>query len=255
MPNDNLIDRVMRERAYYEKVFRESAALQRRLRHVFDNPNIDWAESLHRSNIIAAVRGRHVLDYGCGTGESTAELLNFGAARVTGVDLSDSAIDTARRRSLNNASFLACDAHCLPWVGPTFDVVVGRAILHHLDTDLASKELIRVIKPSGECFFVEPLAGNPGARLFRALTPRARTIDEHPLTRDDVTMLDSRFGRADHHFALFSTMALGALTSWVSSLRADNPMSRLADQVDRRVMRTPLRWWMGQIYLHWWSSK
>lgn len=251
MRDDDLVDRVTRERSYYEEVFRESAALQRRLRHVFDNPNIEWAESLHRDKVIAAVRGRHVLDYGCGPGDSTEQLLRFGASKVTGIDLSESAINTARRKSLPNATFLACDAHCLPWKEPVFDVVVGRAILHHLDIGLASRQLMRVIRPQGELFFVEPLAGNPGAKVFRALTPRARTVDEHPLTRDDVKGLDLRFGRANHHFALFSSMALGVLTSCIPALGADNPMARLADQIDRRVMRTPLRWWMGQIYLHW----
>jgi len=138
MPEEYLADRLTRERKYYEEVFRESAALQRRLRHVFNNPNIDWAESLH-----AAISQRQF-----GPSRSRfwmwAWRLHGGVAQtrrvdVTGIDLSESAIAVARTRALAHASFLTCDAHCLPWSEPIFDVVVGRAILHHLDIDLASK--------------------------------------------------------------------------------------------------------------------
>ncbi len=74
------------------------------------------------------------------------------------------------------------DAHELVFPDDLFDIVVGNGILHHLDLPVCLASIERVLKPKGFALFIEPLAGNPLLKLFRVLTPRARTIDEKPLT-------------------------------------------------------------------------
>ena len=67
------------------------------------------------------------------------------------------------------------DAHHLDFPDESFDLVFGRAILHHLDFETAIKEVKRVLKRGGHAAFAEPLGDSPFAKLFRLLTPRAYT--------------------------------------------------------------------------------
>lgn len=247
---DGLEARLAREAGYWESVVHESGRLQRRFSHVFDCPNAEWAEERHRAAIRAAVAGRVVLDYGCGDGETARQMLAHGARHVYGLDLSETAIALARHRGLENATFQVGDAHQLPWPDQTFDVVVGRAILHHLDLPVATRELVRVLRPGGELFFVEPLYHNPLAALFRLLTPKARTVDEKPLTRAEVLRMGRDFEASEHGYSLLVSMALGACTSLMPGVGPSNWLLKLADHMDRGLQHTPLRWWMGHIYLH-----
>jgi SAM-dependent methyltransferase len=245
-----LAARVEREASYWNSVVQESERLQRRFHHVFACPNAIWAEEKHRAAIRKAVAGRVVLDYGCGDGESSRQLLAEGARHVYGLDLSPKAIALARERELANASFEVGDAHRLPWPDRSFDVVVGRAILHHLDLPVATSELARVLRPGGELFFVEPLYHNPLTVLLRWLTPKARTVDEKPLTRAEVLRMGRSFRASEHGYSLCLSMAVGAFTSLLPAVGASNWLLKAADHVDRGLARTPLRWWMGHVYLH-----
>ena len=58
------------------------------------------------------LHGRHVLHFGCGTGEATAELVELGAL-VTGVDASAEAIGLAHERA-PRAALLHADPEALP---------------------------------------------------------------------------------------------------------------------------------------------
>jgi ubiquinone/menaquinone biosynthesis C-methylase UbiE len=247
---ESIAARVQREAGYWESVVHENDRLQQRFHHVFQCPNALWAEERHRAAMRAAVAGRVVLDYGCGDGDSSRQLLADGASHVHGVDLSETAITQARERGLRNASFQVGDAHHLPWPDQTFDVVVGRAILHHLDLPSATRELVRVLRPGGELFFVEPLYHNPLAAVFRWLTPKARTVDEKPLTRAEVLRMGRDFEFQEHGYSLLVSMALGATTSLIPHLGPSNWLLKAADRMDRALERTPLRWCMGNIYLH-----
>lgn len=243
--------RLSNESKYFEDIFENNAHLQQRFSHVFNCPNSVWAESRHRQSIGKHIRGKTVLDYGCADGHSAVWLLENGAQAVAGIDLSFSAVSQARKRALAGAAFVVGDAHRLPWPDGTFDVVVGRAILHHLDMPVAARELRRVTKPGGHLFFVEPLADNPLLKLFRRLTPWARTVDERPLSRGDVEHFDTALGKPEHYFAGLVSMAAGTITSFLPLVSPQNPLLRLADLIDRSLMKTPARWWMGHGYFHW----
>ena len=80
--------------------------------------------------------GKRVLDYGCGTGESTCHLANCGA-EVTAFDLSPESVAVARRRAdLNGLGgrirFDVYRAGETGYTAGSFDAIIGFAILHHL---------------------------------------------------------------------------------------------------------------------------
>lgn len=248
---DPIAARVERERNYHERIYEANDRLQGRFSHVFSNAHVREEEARHRSAIQAAVAGRVVLDYGCARGVASAEMLQHGAAHVYGIDLDEAAVEYARARGLERATFVAGDAHRLPWPDASFDVVVGRAILHHLDLDRATAEIARVLRPGGRVFFVEPIRHNPLGMMFRALTPHARTADEQPLSRSQIRAMDAVFGRPAHRWAIGLTMPLGAFTSLLPGIGPDNALLSVAGRLDMWLGRTPARWWMGQGYLQW----
>ncbi len=104
------------------------------------------------------MRGKRVLDYGCGAGENTTPLAARGAS-VVGLDLSPELIALANRRvALHElqAEFVVGSCHEIPLADNHVDVVFGTAILHHLDLELAASEVWRVLKPGGLAIFSEP---------------------------------------------------------------------------------------------------
>lgn len=106
------------------------------------------------------LRGRRVLDAMSGSGLSIPSLLARGA-RVTGLDVSDTAISVMRQR------WPSIDAVCasitrsgLP--DATFDVALVVGGLHHLHphVDDALAEIHRLLVPGGTFCFMEPHTGS-----------------------------------------------------------------------------------------------
>lgn len=156
-------------------------------------------------------RDKVVLDYGCGPGLLSVRVAQKGAREVVGVDLSERQLDEARSLAqeqgvADRTRFQVADAHETGFPDRTFDLAVGVSILHHLDVERALKELRRILKPGGRAVFVEPLAHNVILRVGRALTPSARTEDEHPLTTRDWETCASIFPGFRHHEREFVTL-------------------------------------------------
>jgi SAM-dependent methyltransferase len=152
--------------------------------------------------LLGDVRGKDVLDCGCGHGMASVVLARQGA-NVTGFDLSPNYIDEARRRAAANkvdVRFLPADAEQLPFDDATFDAIWGCAILHHLDLARAGRELKRVLRPGGIAVFCEPWGGNPFLNLARRRLPypgKGHTTDERPLRRSDLSPLAAHFRQID----------------------------------------------------------
>ena len=144
------------------------------------------------------VRGKTILDYGCGHGMAAVTLARAGA-RVSAFDLSPGYVAEAERRAAVNGvsvEFRVADAEHLPYADASFDAVWGNAILHHLDLHRAGAELHRVLKPNGIAVFCEPWGGNPLLNFARRRLPypgKERTPDEWPLNRRDLGPLRVHF--------------------------------------------------------------
>jgi SAM-dependent methyltransferase len=162
--------------------------------------------------------GREVLELGCGLGEITT-LLALSGARVTATDLSSRSIAVARRRArLHDVAgcvdFVVAPGEELPFPDERFDVVVGKAILHHLDVRRAAPELHRVLRRGGRAAFSEPLGMNPVLTFAREHLPypgkNPRGADR-PLDQADVAAWGAPFGDARHREIQLLAMAERAL--------------------------------------------
>jgi SAM-dependent methyltransferase len=101
----------------------------------------------------AGLRGRHLLEIGCGMGYDSLEFLKRGV-RVTATDLTDNAVRLARQHfELENVtpeSVHTENALELSFEDETFDAVWSNGVLHATgDTRLAVQEARRVLKPGG----------------------------------------------------------------------------------------------------------
>jgi 2-polyprenyl-3-methyl-5-hydroxy-6-metoxy-1,4-benzoquinol methylase len=145
------------------------------------------------SEFLGSLDDRDVLEYGCGLGELTVILARSGA-RVTTFDISEASVDAARTRVEANGvedrvEFAVASAEELPFPDGRFDLVVGKAILHHLDPELGPRELARVMRPGGRAAFSEPMGTNPLLKFVRDHVPYPNKHErgaDRPLTSSDV---------------------------------------------------------------------
>lgn len=234
--------RVERERAAHteDDVLGKSAELKDRFAHIWRYPALRRLLGRMEAHFDAA-RGQRVLDLGCGRGERSVDLLGRGA-RVDGIDISSVYVaqaEAAAREAGHDPSqfdFVAGDAHHLPYDDQTFDLVVGDGILHHLDLDRALAECHRVLRPGGRALFREPLLDNPLLKVFRKLTPAARTEDELPLSGADLAQIrDSGLWRVESAYCGLLSAPVAVATSIVLRPWPNNVLLRAADRVEKAL--------------------
>lgn len=110
------------------------------------------------------VRGKRVLDMGCGSGRYTLALASLGA-NVTGVDFKEQsfsrAVELAKAKNLP-ATFVQADVLELPFPDESFDFVFCNGVLHHTQNmDRGLDEYVRVMRKGGSGFLY--LYGTGGA--------------------------------------------------------------------------------------------
>ena len=150
-----------------------------------------------------------LLDYGCGTGNDLMGISDK-IIRGIGIDISEVLIEKAKSiakdKGIKNTDFFVMDAMNTTFSNETFNIICGSAILHHLDLELSLNEIKRILKPTGKCFFIEPLNTNPLIFLYRKLTPHARTRDEQPLRKKDIKKIKTIFPNAEIFYYSFFTL-------------------------------------------------
>jgi len=129
-----------------------------RFRHLITN---GWA--CHGEAALARHRpptGGHVLDIGCGFGDTTLEIARAigPTGRAVGVDAAERFIEEARRRAVaegvSNASFVVADAQCEPLGGP-YDYAFARfGTMFFADPVAALRNLHGALQPGAKIAFV-----------------------------------------------------------------------------------------------------
>lgn len=142
------------------------------------------------------IRGKHLLDLGCGAGENSVYFAKMGAICVAS-DYSPGMVEVALQLAAANKvkiSGRTMNAIALDCPDNTFDFVYASNLLHHLpDPHKAIQEMHRVLKPGGKACFWDPLRHNPIINIYRRIATSVRTEDETPLDINIVDFVSSQF--------------------------------------------------------------
>jgi SAM-dependent methyltransferase len=141
----------------------------------------------------------HVLDVGCGTGDTTRRAATLATAgHALGADLSSAMLARARERAtqerLTNVRFERADAQAHPFADGGFDVVISRfGVMFFADPVAAFANLRRATAPGGRLALAvwQPFAGNEWVEVPRAALAVGRDLPPIP---EDVP---GPFGLAD----------------------------------------------------------
>lgn len=125
--------------------FAARAASYDRVRPVDEN----WRKAFELVVGEADLRGRRVLDLGCGTGRLSAALADQGIARVWGVDPSPEMLAVAREKLPAGVGLKEGRAEDLPFRDGWFERVVMWLVVHLVDRPTAFREVARVLAPDG----------------------------------------------------------------------------------------------------------
>lgn len=201
---------------------------------------------------ISQVAGQRVLVVGCS--EHTVRPLAHKGATVTGIDVAQHAIERLQeaieRDGLGErASALVMDAEEPDFPPRTFDLICCSGVLHHLDVEKCSPAWAQILKHDGRVTMIEPMAWNPAAAAYRAVTPSMRTPDEHPLKPRDLRVMRRHFEEVEmESFVLTSVLSLpfAYLPDRLSPMERSK---RILEAVDDRLLR-----WLPMLRYLCWTS-
>ncbi len=199
--NDN---RKRIEIKFHDVMFSGSNNLRKRQR-IFYVKSIQKTELEYVYNMFGDMKGKKILIYGIGQHISLIrEFVNKGGY-VVAIDISSEAVEKYRDRIAedncqNKYVVLEMDCENIAFKPCSFDFVFGRAIIHHLEMQKSLNQINFILKKEGKFAFIEPLGTNPVIQLYRHLTPKDRTPDEHPLTCSDLSYFSKNFRNVDFKF-------------------------------------------------------
>lgn len=190
------IERSAKEAAHITVVPPNRAQVERYL-----NPPSDTVFPLEYAFwLLGDVRGKTVLDFGCGAGENIVPLVERGA-RVIGIDISPELIELARQRlalAKLEATVQVGSAYETGLPDASVDVIFCVALIHHLELERVRTEMQRVLAKDGAIILMEPIRFSRFFSRVRNLLPAREDVSEyeHPLTRAEFSAINEPF-RAD----------------------------------------------------------
>lgn len=144
--------------------------------------------------------GKHVLELGCGAGESSVYFAMKGAKCVA-TDCSPKMIETAHKLAEKYCVTIegqVMSAMDIKFPENSFDYVYAANLLHHVDPIVTLNEMYRVLKPGGKLCFWDPLKHNPIINVYRKIATEVRTEDERPLNINIISFLQKKFSDVDY---------------------------------------------------------
>jgi len=182
-----------------------------------------WWEVFDRIVALGQLRGRRVLEVGCGTGRLAEALAAREGSRVFAVDASANMVEEARRRGVNARH---CRAEALPFKPAWFDTVIMRMVVHLLDRGRALAEAARVLAADGRVVIATEDPASFDQVWFSPYFPSVPRIDRERFPSDEALRTD--------------LAAAGLPHVTIEKLRQERtiPRARALDLIDSRAYST-----------------
>ena len=158
------------------------------------------------------LRGKRVLELGCGPG-GTAVIFAQRGAQVLAMDISQDQVEKTVQMARNykvsdRVKAAVMEAENLACQSETFDFVFSKSVLVLTDHEVVAAESARVLKPNGKAIFLENLRYHPLIYLYRRLfVPYAPSV--RYISQGDIERIGSYFSAMDHRE--FYLLSMGSL--------------------------------------------
>ena len=155
------------------------------------------------------VKGKYLLDLGCGAGENSVYFATKGA-RCVAADYSPGMVDVALKLAASNHVAVegrTINAMEIEFPDNTFDIIYASNLLHHIpQPKTVIREMYRVLKPGGKACFWDPLKHNPVINVYRRIATKVRTEDETPLDINIANFVQSVFTKTEYDTFWLATL-------------------------------------------------
>lgn len=115
----------------------------------------DLIETPELFELIGDVTNLNILDLGCGTGDHDRKLIELGASRVLGIDLSKKMINEAINNTTSNRiEYRVMSMNDIDTISENFDLVVSSLAIHYIeDYDSLCKKVYNLLNDRGRFIF------------------------------------------------------------------------------------------------------
>lgn len=212
--------------------------------YAFDENEVMPATHTYFYSLLTNVKDSRVLDICCGYG-FTSVLLAKRGADVTSIDISPKMIELTEKNAAFNNVQNSIDAkkmsvQAMTFDDNSFDFVVGFGAVHHLNIELAGREISRVLKKGGRAIFIEPRIPLRLLILLRSALP-IKCLESpggSQLTDNDIFRFSSYFSSHQIEYFVFLKK--------LSRLPILRKYGERLDEIDRRlVCKFP---WLRKFY-------
>lgn len=84
-------------------------------------------------SLLPELKGKTVLDLGCGFGENCIDFINKGAVRVVGIDISEKMLTIAKaENAFENIEYIRLDINDIDTIDEKFDIVYSSLAFHYI---------------------------------------------------------------------------------------------------------------------------
>lgn len=105
--------------------------------------------------ILPDLEGKRILDLGCGSGERCMDYIKQGAAKVTGIDISEKMLEAARNENADpRITYIKMAMEDIGELNETYDVAISSLALHYVeDFGGVVKNVYRLLSDGGIFLF------------------------------------------------------------------------------------------------------
>jgi len=182
------------------------------------NTALTAPEMRYITSQLGPLKGKKLLDVGCGLGEAAVYFALQGAD-VTASDLSPQMLKVTEKLAqkynvkvnthLSASENLNFENHLL------FDVIYVGNLFHHVEIEKTILLLKKQLKPDGLMISWDPVAYNPIINVYRRIATEVRTEDEHPLKLRDIQTFKKHFHQVDVEWFWLFTLSVFILMAVV----------------------------------------